>query len=150
MTLKDKLPEGCQYTPSDLVDRGAGTIVCDLNGRDLPSFPVHDIAVFGGVLEYINDVPRVITHVSKFADRIIASYVVSEAFPSTLERRVQGWVNDYNSSQFEEIFSRLGFRCADVSAWGCHRIFEFVRDGEVRPLSAGECLADSVFAHRPR
>ena len=38
MVLKNHLPEACSYTPSDIVDRGPGTIVIDLNNSDLPKF----------------------------------------------------------------------------------------------------------------
>ena len=56
--LEKFLPAGCTYTPSDLVDRGPGTIVCDLNRPPLPDLR-HlrlKVAVFGGVLEYVADV----------------------------------------------------------------------------------------------
>src|SRR5205814_2229019 len=78
MTLRNYLPEGCQYTPCDLVDRGGGTIVCDLNARELPAFPPLDVAVFSGVLEYINDINYLISHISGSVSTIIASYAVHE------------------------------------------------------------------------
>jgi hypothetical protein len=127
MALLDHLPEGCRYTPSDLVDRGNGTIVCDLNARELPPFPPHDVAVFSGVLEYINDLSYLIVHVSKFVGVIITSYADAEHVSSTLVRRSQGWVNDYQSSQFEEIFARSGFRCDRVEDWRNQKIYRFVR-----------------------
>src|ERR1044072_6598742 len=34
--LKSQLPQNCTYIPSDLVDRGPGTVICDLNKRPLP------------------------------------------------------------------------------------------------------------------
>jgi hypothetical protein len=55
--LESYLDPSCSYIPSDLVDRGGNTIVLDLNSRPLPDFS-HlklDVAVFGGVLEYISD-----------------------------------------------------------------------------------------------
>ena len=45
--------------PSDMVDRGPGTIICDLNIRPLPDLGsgTYDVAVLLGVLEYLRDVP---------------------------------------------------------------------------------------------
>ena len=60
--LESVLPEACTYTPSDIVSRGEDTIVCDLNSETLPIFSGYHVAVFGGVLEYVYDVPRLISH----------------------------------------------------------------------------------------
>ena len=62
MELKRHLPPLCTYTPSDLFYRGKGTIVCDLNGPELPVFPKHDVAVFGGVLEYAQALAHHLRH----------------------------------------------------------------------------------------
>jgi hypothetical protein len=35
--LESRLPEDCSYSASDLVDRGLGTLLCDLNRRPLPT-----------------------------------------------------------------------------------------------------------------
>src|SRR6185312_8871325 len=60
--LEKHLDSSCTYTPSDLVDRGPGTIVCDLNERPLPDLgtDTYDTAVILGVLEYLTDVPSLI------------------------------------------------------------------------------------------
>jgi glycosyltransferase involved in cell wall biosynthesis len=129
MTLKDRLPAGCTYTPSDLVDRGAGTIVCDLNARDLPAFPPHDVAVFSGVLEYVNDISYLLSQINRPFRMIIASYAVRERASGKLERRSHGWVNDYTSGEFEEIFRRSGFRLDRVEDWCSQKIYRFARDG---------------------
>ena len=98
LVLKTFLTENCSYTPSDLVDRGNGTIVCDLNSDTLPQFQAYDVAVFSGVLEYINNVPRLIRYLSSCVNVIIASYAVTDT--NKRNRRVHGWVNDYSSVQF--------------------------------------------------
>ncbi len=128
MALRDHLPAGCKYTPSDLVNRGDGTIVCDLNAQELPLFPPHDVAVFSGVLEYVNDVSCLITHICKSVNIIIASYAVRERVSGTVMRRSQGWVNDYGSDEFEEVFARSGFRCNRVEGWQSQKIYRFVRE----------------------
>jgi len=151
MALKNYLPEGCKYTPSDLVDRGCGTIVCDLNARELPSFPPHDVAVFSGVLDYINDLEVLIYHISNFFNIIVASYPVLEQVPGRVARRSHGWVNDYTSGEFEGIFLRSGFRCDRVETWRRSQIYRFVRDqaGGGRSAASGgspsvRCEADEI------
>jgi hypothetical protein len=128
MALKKYLAAGCTYTPSDLVDRGAGTIVCDLNAPELPVFSPHDVAVFSGVLEYINNVQSVISHIGQFVETIIASYSVRGRVAERLTRRYLGWVNDFTSEEFEELFSRAGFRSDCVENWKGQKIFRFVRE----------------------
>ena len=110
MALKQFLPEDCAYTPSDIVDRGRGTVICDLNNSELPLFPPHDVAVFSGVLEYVNNVPRLILHLSSSVNVIIASYAVADF--KKKGRRRHGWVNDFTSKQFINIFSREEFSCS--------------------------------------
>ncbi|MBI3802610.1 MAG: class I SAM-dependent methyltransferase [Nitrospirae bacterium] len=124
MALKAFLPERCAYTPCDLVDRGDGTIVCDLNGT-LPSFRRHDVAVFSGVLEYVNDLPRLIDHLSGCVDGIVASYAILEK--NETDRRVHGWVNDYSASEFVIVFEKAGFQCNHTEAWGTQVIYQFTR-----------------------
>jgi hypothetical protein len=125
MVLKGFLPEGCSYTPSDLVDRGPGTIVLDLNGESLPSFEGHDVAAFSGVLEYVNDVPRLVAHLSRFVGTVVASYGSTEL--NGPERRAQGWVNDYSTSQFIDVFKAAGFLCDHTEQWRTQVICRFVK-----------------------
>lgn len=123
LVLKNFLPQDCIYTPSDLVDRGHGTIVCDLNAEQLPDLPSYDIAVFSGVLEYVNDVPRLLLHLSKHVDGIIASY--ADVDLNKRNRRKKGWVNDYTSSEFIELFAHAGFQCAQMEQWKTQLIYKF-------------------------
>jgi hypothetical protein len=127
MVLRKFLPEGCTYTPSDLVDRGAGTLVCDLNARELPEFPPHDVAVFSGVLEYVNDVPHLVSHLSRRVGMIIASYAATDEHSVIKERRSSGWVNDYSSNGLQEVFSAAGFRLDQIATWRSQRIYRFIR-----------------------
>jgi len=127
MLLRDLLPEGCRYVPSDLVDRGNGTIVCDLNAKVLPEFPGYcDTAVFSGVLEYVHDVQRIISHIS-FVEIVVASYVVTDIKPNRLARLASGWVNNYSSTEIKELFLKAGFRCNHVERFQSQEIFRFVR-----------------------
>jgi len=122
--LEDMLDRPARYTPSDLVDRGPGTIVCDLNVRPLPQFGAHDVAVFSGVLEYVNDVPSLIQHLRGSVQTIVASYAVLERNPD--ERRAGGWVNDYTSAQFVALFHEQGFDCVQSASWQSQELYRFV------------------------
>lgn len=122
--LEQMLDRPARYTPSDLVDRGPGTIVCDLNARPLPQFGAHDVAVFSGVLEYVNDVPSLIQHLRSSVPTIVASYAVLEK--NRDERRAGGWVNDYTSDQFVALFDEQGFDCVESSSWQSQELYRFV------------------------
>ncbi|WP_017302954.1 methyltransferase domain-containing protein [Spirulina subsalsa] len=125
MVLKQHLPAGCSYTPSDLVDRGENTLICDLNAATLPAFPAHDVAVFSGVLEYVNDVPKLISHLAPSVKVILASYAVYEK--NTKERRRRGWVNDYTSNEFIALFAERGFQCVHTEIWQSQVIHKFMK-----------------------
>ena len=131
MALKDLLPSGCAYTPSDLIDRGGGTLVCDLNSKMLPPIPRHDVAVFGGVLEYVHDVPRLISHLSNSVEIIVASYAVTDS--NQENRRGNGWVNDLSSSDILALFEAAGFRMDCEDHWGTQSIYRFRRQLQHRP-----------------
>lgn len=126
MIMKKFLPETCAYTPSDLVDRGPGTVVCDLNAGALPDFTRHDVAVFSGVLEYVNDVPRLISHLSSRVGVIVTSY--ADTTLNKRNRRAQGWVNDFTSQDFLRIFEALGFRCDHKETWRSQVVYRFRKE----------------------
>lgn len=128
MVLAKFLPPGCSYTPSDIVDRGPGTIVCDLNALSLPAFPPHDVTVFSGVLEYVQDVPRLVAHLSPLVRVFILSYAILETHTNRITRRASGWVNDYDSSSLEAIFRQNGFHPDHTEMWRSQKIFRFLKD----------------------
>jgi len=117
LALKNFLPPGCQYTPSDLVDRGGGTVVLDLNAATLPDLGRYDVAIFGGVLEYVFDLDRLAEHVSKAAGTVIFSYAASGFYSKPVERRLRGWVNNFSGDEVVGIFERAGFACDQRSYW---------------------------------
>jgi len=117
------LPEGCSYTPSDLVDRGQGTIVLDLNARALPPLARHDVSVLSGVLEYVLDIPRLAQYLGHFCDNVLCSYAVLEL--NRRQRREQGWVNDYTSDEIVAVFSSAGFDCKFNQRWKAQMLYRF-------------------------
>jgi len=138
LVLSRHLPRSCRYIPSDICDRGAGTFVCDLNERPLPVFPPHDVAVFSGVLEYVNDVPGVIDHLRGSARAIVVSYVAAPArnLLVRLKRRRAGWVNDYAGAELVALFHGYGFSLVrEVPFQGTQNIYCFAR----RPSGRDGC-----------
>ena len=123
MALRSYLPAGCSYTPSDVVYRGEGTIICDLNAKELPALVHYDVAVFSGVLEYVNDIPRLASYLSKSVNEVIASYAVLEL--NRTGRRASGWVNDYTEAELTNIFHNEGFLCASRERWRNQQVYCF-------------------------
>ena len=128
MVIRDYLPESCKdkYTPSDIVDRGPGTLVCDLNADLPPDFGRHDVAIFSGVLEYVNDVSALISCLYQHTDQIIASYAVTES--NKRSRRARGWVNDFSSQEFVKIFENVGYICSHNEMWRSQIIYKFIKN----------------------
>jgi hypothetical protein len=143
----EKLLEACAYFPSDLVDRGPGTIICDLNKRPLPDlkYLAAEVAVFAGVLEYIGDLSSLIEWLSKQVSSCIASYecVVPAQGPATaarqrLRRLYYGYMNHFTEQEFVGIWSRHGFILEEVVPWENQRIFRFFHRAMPRARATGD------------
>lgn len=141
-SLERYLPPGCSYTPSDLTDRGPGTIVCDLNQRPFPDLRrvAPSVAVFGGVLEYVKDVPSL---VDWLVDSGLRTVVLSfDAMPAGLgwygqlrERRRRlffGYMNHLTDHQLRTALERAGFQCVQQRAWTTQRLYRFDREDDGR------------------
>jgi hypothetical protein len=115
--LREILPPGCAYTPSDLCDRGRGTIVCNLNDPVLPEFPISDIIVLSGVLEYLYEVPRVLSSLKPYCSEIILSYALAGPETNLLQRRGCGFVNDYSEEEILSIITGAGLAITERKTW---------------------------------
>jgi len=132
--LEKLLDPSCTYVPSDLTDRGPGTIVCDLNQLPLPdlSYVKAEVAVFSGVLEYIRDLGALIAWLSDQVPLCIASYAYvptsQNAFRRIRERwdrLYYGYMNSYTEEELVDLFTRYGFVCTTRDTWTSQRIFLF-------------------------
>lgn len=132
--LESYLDPSCSYLPSDLVDRGPGTIICDLNQRPLPNLRhvQPDVAVFAGVLEYIRNLESVIDWLSGQVSICIASYAYTQLSSNPLQnirarlsRAYYGYMNSYTEEDLIGLFSRHGFLCTSKDTWTTQRIFVF-------------------------
>jgi hypothetical protein len=122
--LEAFLGQGISYTPSDIVDRGPGTLVLDLNVRPLPRLSNVDTAVFCGVLEYVTDLPTLVQWLSDWAALCVASYNCAFSSPRTASRIIEvarrarsGWVNTFDGRQFCGEFAAAGFELVERRIW---------------------------------
>jgi len=143
--LEKFLDSSCSYVPSDLTDRGPGTIVCDLNRRPLQDFRQvgADTAVFGGVLEYILDLESLVQWLSVQFSFCVASYTYvvpvpskAERFRDRLERLRFGYMNNYTEEELVSLFEKSGFHCVKRESWTTQRLFLFARQPSVAPKPA--------------
>jgi hypothetical protein len=145
--LEKFLDPSCSYVPSDLVDRGPGTIICDLNQRPFPDLR-HlgaNVAFFAGVLEYIRDVGSVVEWLSEQASYCIASYTCVSPTQSTVQRFRErlgrlyyGYMNDYTEEELLELFKRCGFILTAQDSWTSQRIYMFLNQRAKPPLNGEE------------
>ncbi|NMM48803.1 class I SAM-dependent methyltransferase [Marinigracilibium pacificum] len=122
LVLKDHLPANCNYTPSDIVERGHNTLVIDLNKYPLPDLDNFDYAIFSGVLEYVNKLPKFVDFLSPRMKTIVASYATLE---KNKLRGIHGWVNSYTEQQFVEIFENSGYVMSEKAFWKNQTIYVF-------------------------
>lgn len=138
--LERYLDPSCTYVPSDIIQRGPGTIICDLNRRPLPDLGanVHDVAVLIGVLEYVRDVPSVLDWLTKYVTVCVLTYARAKAngySPRALLERVgrlrHGWMNNYREEELRSLFRERGFELVRDDDWQRQRLFVFSRGPSV-------------------
>ena len=136
--LEKFLDPTCTYIPSDLLDRGPGTLVCDLNVRPLPDLGglSIDTAVFGGVLEYLHDVDSLVEWLARHVSLCVVSYACVPAREGAFRglrgrcsRSYYGYMSGYTEDEIVEVFRGAGFRCIARDPWRQQRVFLFVRGG---------------------
>ena len=134
------LDASCAYVPSDLIDRGPGTVVCDLNRRPLPDLRhlQPDVAVFSGVLEFISDLPSLLRWLSTQVSFCVTSYLSAQSRPGTIRRREEvllrantGFMNTYTEEEFVAVFRHSGFiLIREEDSWESQRLFVFCKSTE--------------------
>ena len=134
--LERYLEPSCTYTPSDIIDRGPGTIVLDLNQRPLPDLgpDAYDVAVFSGVLEYVREVPAVLDWLTKYVTVCVLTYAPAKArghsprgLLETIGRLRHGWMNNYREEELRSLFYERDFELVQGKDWEDQRLFVFSR-----------------------
>jgi hypothetical protein len=132
--LERYLDPSCSYVPSDLVDRGPGTIVCNLNERPLPDLAAHnfDVAVFIGVLEYVQDVPSVLDWMAKYVSSFVLACAPAKANGYSLRATIEtfgrlkaGWINNYREDDLRALFHERGYELVQDDSWLDQRLYVF-------------------------
>lgn len=127
MALKDLLPSGCRYVPTDVVGRPGLAFVYDLNAAYLPELEPHDVAVLGGVLEYVINIPRTVALLSNTCPSVIVAYCVAKGHSKKEKvwRRAKGWSSDLTEDDMEKVFLQHGYWLAEKYSWRETVIFKF-------------------------
>jgi GR25 family glycosyltransferase involved in LPS biosynthesis len=81
--------------------------VVDLNKQDLPDLETQAIAALG-LIEYIYDVPRLLSRIAGTCNVVVLSYNSTDFFPDLEERLGNAWVNQYSVEDLEKLFSNAG------------------------------------------
>jgi hypothetical protein len=123
--LERALPKDCAHLATDLVPRGPGSMVIDLNAALLPPLGGQDTAVLCGVLEYLRDLPAVARWLARQGvGCVIASYNPALSTPGGparavewLRRAQRGWVNAYDEHELLAAFAAAGFELELRRIW---------------------------------
>lgn len=131
--LRQLLPAGCRYIPSDLVARTPDTLVADLNRGDFPTCRC-DVITALGVLEYIHRLDLLLARMRQAAPRAIVSYsAVVGGEPA--DRLKHGWMNSFTQPALIEIIAAAGWTVVDqepLNAGGIFAQWLFVLDAAGR------------------
>jgi hypothetical protein len=134
--LEKYIDPDCSYIPSDLTNRGPGTIIIDLNKRPLPDLEslAVTVAVFVGVLEYVSDLNFIAQWLSGQVAFCVVSYTCAKPsgtllrwLKEVLRRTYFGYMNHYSEKEFLAIFRANGFSCVKKDEWHNQYLFLFER-----------------------
>jgi hypothetical protein len=112
--LRRYLYEGCKYVPSDYLDRGNGTLVCDLNKGEFPEGR-YDYVVTLGVVEYVHDVDWMFSRIYGVGKYYILTYNVirdEDEGDAILIQRVNryGWRNAFSRAELVRKLESAGWK----------------------------------------
>lgn len=108
MALRTMLPQGCRYTPADLVARSEDTILVDLNQGQFPDGKF-DVAVLLNVLEFVHEPAKLLAKCRQAAGTLVLSYHV-DGGGDKRARRESGYFNDLSESQLQAMLKQAGWR----------------------------------------
>lgn len=109
MRLRAHLLKTVDYAPSDLVPWAPGVIACDLNQGQFPEGRYDAVALLE-VLEFILDPESLLKSCASAAPTLLLSYRLRQEGETPQARRQQGWYNDFNMLELEELLRRSGWR----------------------------------------
>lgn len=108
--LYKHLPNGCAYTPCDVVKRTERTIVCNINENIYPDVKERDYIFLSGVLEYLKNLETFFSRISQYGNKIILSY---NSIDINRNQRDPTWVNAHTSREIIKMLKRNGYFIID-------------------------------------
>lgn len=143
-TLARHLAGDCTYQPCDIVP-GSGVLECDLDAGRWPAVARrYDVAICSGVLEYLRDVPGVLSGLAPLATRAIVTYCDRSRGQRLETRRRQGWQSHMTLSQLRGVLDGLDAEWRFLTEWRGHVICAIDYDAELPPLRDGEGLIEEA------
>ncbi|WP_417708334.1 hypothetical protein [Roseibium aggregatum] len=131
--------DGFEVQKFDIKKWDADTEILNFNVAKV-SIPSVNIAVFSGVLEYVNDVPNTLKNVMENSDFILMSYAFlpsaffldEDKYLSSIENRAvsHGWRNHYSNKDIVEMVSRIGVISA-VGVWNKNQSLFLLRNYKI-------------------
>jgi hypothetical protein len=139
--------------PSDIVERGPDTVVCDLNASRLPDLR-HlgvQVAAFSGVLEYVADVGAVARWLPGLGvHTCIASYdpwppglSLVGSFRESARRLQNGYMSALTEESLLRCFADAGMRCVDARRWTRQGVYAFVMEARSDPVASADAGRES-------
>ena len=136
LVLPRYLGPGCTYQPSDLVKRSEDTLELDLN-EALPLLQCrYDYAVFSGVLEYVQDLDRLMRWLPGVTDKVIFSYAITDFLSDPISRRRHGWINSLSDSEVRQLINLYELELMSTERWQGQIIYKchfLTRSAEAQP-----------------
>jgi hypothetical protein len=102
------LPDGCTYTPSDIVSRSDRTIAADLNRGELPAGEFDVVAIIA-TLEFVHDVDGLLAAIRRRAALAVLTYCARTS--DDLNQRLEkGFVNDLTRDELVLLCQKKGWQ----------------------------------------
>lgn len=105
MELERHIPDAA-YIPVDCVKRDARTVVVDLNRAPVPGMRTEAASLLE-VIEYIHDVPALLSNLARSYSKLVISYQPREGRSSNAGQ--MPWINNYSQAEVEELLAAAGF-----------------------------------------
>jgi hypothetical protein len=109
------LPAGSALLAADTVARAPGFLAADLAAGELPPRPRVELVAIFGLLEFVEDLPRFLAHLRRYALPVVASYYAADD-TSDLDRSAFGWRNHLTRDALDRLLRGAGFAVA--AEWG--------------------------------
>lgn len=133
---------GFEVSKYDIKAWDEQTRVIDLNSANV-LLPTTNISVFSGVLEYLNDVPSILSKAIRASDYLLVSYAFlpsalfldERKFLNAINNRAvsNGWRNHFTNKDLVEIISTIGVISA-IDVWNNNQSLFLIRNPKLDEL----------------